>query len=62
MLENSNKGDGLPFQVRMTASHAAGVTELHDALVAMQNTSPEAFSERATNRGARYGVEQNLDI
>jgi hypothetical protein len=23
MLENSNKGDGLPFQVRMTASHAA---------------------------------------
>ncbi|KAI5461900.1 hypothetical protein BGZ63DRAFT_424757 [Mariannaea sp. PMI_226] len=57
MLENSNKGDGLPFQVRMTASHAAGLAELRDALVAMQDTSPERFSEflntlRDTNREA----------
>jgi len=55
MLKNSNKGNGLPFQVRMTDSHAADVTELRNALSAMRSTSPEAFGEflnllRAANK------------
>ncbi|KAL1636866.1 hypothetical protein SLS56_000960 [Neofusicoccum ribis] len=45
ILKHGNKGNGLPFQVRMTESHAADVTELRDALLAMRSRSPEAFDK-----------------
>jgi hypothetical protein len=44
MLKENNKSNGLPFQVRMTGSMVAGVTEFHEALLSMRDTSPETFA------------------
>lgn len=45
ILKENNKRDGPPFQVRMTDSMAAGVTNFRDALHALRSASPEAFDE-----------------